>query len=448
MTIKFYNTGSPYDIFSNVTDIGFAINLNGKDYTPRSSEAVYQGIKGLSLDVESAKQSGREILKSRHAGRTIQSAGTQIKNIKFHQKQPVDLSFKHLDASELNKKDYPTETFSERVMYETLLCKFTQNPSLLKALLATQDQEIVEDSGANDAFWGNGDNNKGRNTLGKVLMKLRTELQQELNDKQQIAIRAGLSDELAGLLGFENHRPNSQLTGEYYTGKQLSNYPIYTTVAEFKSNQAGPSPLTITTNNNPQPNSGSPRISPPTPDLRHFCKEETYEGKPVKDGQDENNMFYRRIQIDAQNPNADVLVYQTKMVCQEPLDASIKTMASLMAKAKQSTPSKAVLINGELEDIKSLAQECKSQGLQPHVLHHGKPITFDAFMALQATQPGYQTKAADNLDKAQQQDVVPPPPTQQSSALTHNSFLNQPMQEPAVSVTNPLPPSSRLSNNN
>ncbi|KAF8067882.1 hypothetical protein FPV67DRAFT_1494080 [Lyophyllum atratum] len=54
----------------------------------------------------------------------------------------------------------------------TLWHKFTQHSSLKAELLATGDAELVEDSPI-DAFWGVGHDGKGRNELGKALMRLR-----------------------------------------------------------------------------------------------------------------------------------------------------------------------------------------------------------------------------------------------------------------------------------
>jgi len=53
--------------------------------------------------------------------------------------------------------------------------KFTQHPSLEAELLTTGDAELVEDSPI-DAFWGVGHDGKGRNELGKALMRLRKQL--------------------------------------------------------------------------------------------------------------------------------------------------------------------------------------------------------------------------------------------------------------------------------
>lgn len=61
------------------------------------------------------------------------------------------------------------------VMYKALHAKFTQNEYLKDLLMSTGDKEIIEAS-PRDAYWGWGKDKKGVNMLGKLLMKLRTEL--------------------------------------------------------------------------------------------------------------------------------------------------------------------------------------------------------------------------------------------------------------------------------
>ncbi|KAG9022911.1 hypothetical protein FRB95_013993 [Tulasnella sp. JGI-2019a] len=58
-------------------------------------------------------------------------------------------------------------------MDEVLRLKFEQHPALKEQLLSTGDAYLVEDSGANDTFWGNGADGNGRNELGLALMRLR-----------------------------------------------------------------------------------------------------------------------------------------------------------------------------------------------------------------------------------------------------------------------------------
>lgn len=62
-----------------------------------------------------------------------------------------------------------------QVMREALRAKFTQHLDLRAALLATGDALLVEHT-ANDRFWGDGGDGKGKNWLGKLLMELREAL--------------------------------------------------------------------------------------------------------------------------------------------------------------------------------------------------------------------------------------------------------------------------------
>jgi ribA/ribD-fused uncharacterized protein len=61
------------------------------------------------------------------------------------------------------------------VMEKVLRAKFTQNTQLGQRLLFTGDRELVEGNTWNDKFWGVC-NGEGENHLGKLLMKIRSEL--------------------------------------------------------------------------------------------------------------------------------------------------------------------------------------------------------------------------------------------------------------------------------
>ena len=61
------------------------------------------------------------------------------------------------------------------VMREILAAKLAQHTEVREALLATEDEEIIEDSPV-DAFWGNAPDGTGQNHVGKIWMQLRSEL--------------------------------------------------------------------------------------------------------------------------------------------------------------------------------------------------------------------------------------------------------------------------------
>ncbi len=65
------------------------------------------------------------------------------------------------------------------IMTEVVRAKFTQNTDLAEKLIATGDAELIEGNHWRDYFWGMC-NGKGKNNLGKILMKIREELKQNI----------------------------------------------------------------------------------------------------------------------------------------------------------------------------------------------------------------------------------------------------------------------------
>jgi ribA/ribD-fused uncharacterized protein len=58
-------------------------------------------------------------------------------------------------------------------MREAVLRKFETHPDLREALLATGDEELVENA-PDDYYWGRGADGSGANHLGKILMEVRS----------------------------------------------------------------------------------------------------------------------------------------------------------------------------------------------------------------------------------------------------------------------------------
>lgn len=77
---------------------------------------------------------------------------------------------------------------SIEIMDEILKLKFTQHAKLRRLLLETGEKELIENARQYDDFWGNGADGKGRNELGKALMRLRTVLREE--DREAAAAAA------------------------------------------------------------------------------------------------------------------------------------------------------------------------------------------------------------------------------------------------------------------
>lgn len=67
------------------------------------------------------------------------------------------------------------EEIKEQTMYEIVKAKFTQNEALARLLLATDDAYLEEGNWWHDTTWGVC-NGVGQNKLGKILMRVREEL--------------------------------------------------------------------------------------------------------------------------------------------------------------------------------------------------------------------------------------------------------------------------------
>ncbi|MEG2254956.1 MAG: NADAR family protein, partial [Vagococcus sp.] len=86
------------------------------------------------------------------------------------------------DAKKLGRKielreDWESIKFG--VMREVIRCKFNQNPDLVKKLIGTGNEELIEGNTWHDNTYGNCSCEKcknivGKNVLGKILMEERT----------------------------------------------------------------------------------------------------------------------------------------------------------------------------------------------------------------------------------------------------------------------------------
>jgi len=77
------------------------------------------------------------------------------------------------------RKDW--EAVKVEIMKELVLLKFREHPDLAERLLETGDTKLVEGNTWNDCFWGVS-GGRGKNHLGKVLMKVRDLLIEETKE--------------------------------------------------------------------------------------------------------------------------------------------------------------------------------------------------------------------------------------------------------------------------
>lgn len=65
-------------------------------------------------------------------------------------------------------------------MFDTIKIKFTQHEDLKEKLIGTGNAELIEHT-TNDSYWGDGGDETGKNTLGRLLVKLRDSFKKDLH---------------------------------------------------------------------------------------------------------------------------------------------------------------------------------------------------------------------------------------------------------------------------
>jgi len=145
MPINFYRVNEPFGEFSNFAR--FPFEADGEHWP--TSEHYFQAQK---------------------------FAGT------IHEEQ-VRLASSASEAARIGRdRNLPMRADWEDVKLEAMRSalrhKFDSHPHLVRLLLSTGDEEIIEET-SDDYYWGCGTNRHGQNMLGKLLMELRATYKHE-----------------------------------------------------------------------------------------------------------------------------------------------------------------------------------------------------------------------------------------------------------------------------
>ncbi len=148
MVINFYTTRGTYGCFSNFSR--HPVTLKGLVW--KTSEHYFQAQKFADTKYEEAVRQCN---------------------------MPGDAANIGRDRSLPLRKDW--ESVKDSIMEEVVYAKFTQNPEIKQVLLSTGDSELVEHT-ENDSYWGDGGDGSGKNMLGKILMKVRERIKNEIGN--------------------------------------------------------------------------------------------------------------------------------------------------------------------------------------------------------------------------------------------------------------------------
>lgn len=139
MAIFFYKINDRYGCFSNFSRHGF--ELEGKYWM--TSEHYFQAQKFVGTEYEEQVRLSSTPMEAANIGR---------------------------DRSKPLRKDW--EEVKDDIMRRAVFEKFKANQDIQKVLLSTGSEEIIEKT-TKDYYWGCGEDGKGRNMLGKILMETR-----------------------------------------------------------------------------------------------------------------------------------------------------------------------------------------------------------------------------------------------------------------------------------
>lgn len=107
------------------------------------------------------------------AEHAFQAAKTQIyEEIIEIQNAPTPGRAKRLGRKCTLRPDW--EEVKDDVMYKIVKDKFVRNPDLSSALIKTSEEKLVEGNNWGDHYWGV--DGHGKNRLGQILMRVRSEL--------------------------------------------------------------------------------------------------------------------------------------------------------------------------------------------------------------------------------------------------------------------------------
>lgn len=142
MPIYFYSTSDKYGTLSNFAPFG--VEMNGQWWS--TVEHYFQGQKFADADHAEKIRVARDPKQAKTLGR----------GCKFPIRDDWDQA-------------------RDEIMYEACLKKFQTHKEARELLLATEDEELVENA-PSDYYWGCGKTGTGQNKLGQILMRVREEL--------------------------------------------------------------------------------------------------------------------------------------------------------------------------------------------------------------------------------------------------------------------------------
>lgn len=179
--IKFFSTESEFYELSNFYE------LQEKMITPifrlpcKTSEHYYHALKYEFKDAPSENEKMVRLIvncKTPYMAKIVANAYRSNTPQRYEWQRNLVSKAQSIDATVINglDEDYKVKL---KLMKQTLKTKFKVDEHCREVLLSTGNKKLEEDS-PYDSFWGIGRNGNGKNYLGRLLMKLRDKIRQDV----------------------------------------------------------------------------------------------------------------------------------------------------------------------------------------------------------------------------------------------------------------------------
>lgn len=156
---------------SNFYELRMPIRFEGKEYA--TSEHLYQAMKFLNQPDRASLEFAEEIRKASTPFKA-KHLGNLWRTTKYEWQKALSATVQRYVTRGVHLRE-DWEEVKVSIMEQVVRLKFQADRECRDVLLSTGEAALIERSDT-DGFWGDGRDRRGRNELGRILMRIRAEL--------------------------------------------------------------------------------------------------------------------------------------------------------------------------------------------------------------------------------------------------------------------------------
>lgn len=184
-TVGFYRESDPFGELCNFYRLSSPIVYHNKSYV--TSEHLYQALRFMYKGAPMINAEYAELVRKCSSPNKAKILSNQFLFARYSwQKELASTIQKYQQLGVAPREDW--ELAKVETMLAVLRLKFRSDEHCKCVLLSTEDA-LLEEQSSRDSFWGTGGDGKGKNTLGCLLMQVRSELKHELPSETPLHLR-------------------------------------------------------------------------------------------------------------------------------------------------------------------------------------------------------------------------------------------------------------------